>query len=189
MMIKRCLLLSLVFVAACRTLPTGPSVLVLPGAGKSFDQFQVDNDTCRQWASYQTGGASPQRTHEAKVAEGAVVGAAVGAAAGAAIGAAAGAPGQGAAIGAGSGLLVGTASGADAGALSSRELQTRYDHAYLQCMYASGHQVPMVAAPQPPSAPYYYPSPPSSSGSPPPPGNSANIPPPPPGLPPPPPPR
>ncbi|HKQ66030.1 MAG TPA: hypothetical protein VJZ73_13530, partial [Methylomirabilota bacterium] len=39
---------------ACATVPTGPSVMVLPGQGKNFDQFQVDDSACRQWALQQT---------------------------------------------------------------------------------------------------------------------------------------
>ena len=35
--------LMLVFLGACTTLPTGPNVMVLPGVGKPFDQFQVDD--------------------------------------------------------------------------------------------------------------------------------------------------
>jgi hypothetical protein len=29
----------------------------------------------------------------------------------------------------------------------SWEVQRRYDHAYIQCMYAKGHQVPSLSAP------------------------------------------
>ena len=38
---------------ACATAPTGPGVMVLPGAGKSFEQFQADDAACRSWASQQ----------------------------------------------------------------------------------------------------------------------------------------
>jgi hypothetical protein len=44
-----------VLLAACETVPTRPSVLVLPGSGKSLEQFQVDDIACRQWAGQQTG--------------------------------------------------------------------------------------------------------------------------------------
>ena len=40
----------LVVLAACSTLPTGPSVLVLPGTGKDFGQFKTDDAQCRQLA-------------------------------------------------------------------------------------------------------------------------------------------
>ena len=72
--------------AGCATAPAGPSVMVLPGAGRSFDQFQADVSVCRDWAAQQVKGAFMD------------------------------AP--------------------------SFEVQRRYDNAYIQCMYAKGHQVP-----------------------------------------------
>ena len=85
--------------AGCVTAPSGPSVLVLPGTGKPFEQFQVDVDVCRSWAAQQATGAS------------------------------------------------------------SYVMQRRYDNAYVQCMYAKGHQVPgrapatRAAPPAPPAPP------------------------------------
>ena len=32
-----------VLLTGCVTIPTGPSVMVLPGSGKSFDQFRLDD--------------------------------------------------------------------------------------------------------------------------------------------------
>ena len=49
------LLILVPFLGACATVPTGPSVMVLPGGGKSFEQFQADDAICRQWAYQQTG--------------------------------------------------------------------------------------------------------------------------------------
>jgi hypothetical protein len=40
-------------VGACASAPTGPAVMVLPAAGKSFEQFQTDDAACRSWASQQ----------------------------------------------------------------------------------------------------------------------------------------
>src|SRR5512136_2134570 len=100
---------ALLALTGCATIPTGPSVQVLPGPGKTFEHFQADDAVCRQWAG-QSIGISPQETVNRNTATGAVVGTAIGAGAGALIGAAAGNAGAGAAIGAGSGLLVGTAS-------------------------------------------------------------------------------
>ena len=80
--------------AGCATAPRGPSVLVLPGEGKPFEQFQADVDVCRHWAAQQVKGAFMD------------------------------AP--------------------------SGEVQRRYDNAYVQCMYAKGHQVP--SPPVPPRA-------------------------------------
>jgi len=134
-------LIVLLAFAGCATLPTGPSVKVLPGSGKSFEQFQADDALCRQWAEQQTG-MSPQETANQNTATGAVTGTLIGAGLGAALGAVSGNAGAGAAIGAGSGLLVGTASGANAGQVYGMEAQRRYDIAYQQCMYAKGNQVP-----------------------------------------------
>jgi len=138
--------LAVVALTGCATLPTGPSVRVLPGPGKPFEQFQADDAVCRQWAEQQIG-ISPQETVNQNTATGAVVGTLVGAGLGAAVGAASGNPGIGAAIGAGSGLLVGTASGANAGNASGYEAQRRYDNTYVQCMYAKGNQVPGTMRP------------------------------------------
>lgn len=132
---------ALLALSGCATLPTGPGVRVLPGTGKSFEQFQADDAVCRQWAG-QSIGISPQQAVNQNTTSGAVVGTAVGAGVGAVLGAAAGNPGAGAAIGAGSGLLLGTASGAEAGRVSGWEAQRRYDNTYVQCMYAKGNQVP-----------------------------------------------
>jgi len=135
------LFLALLVLGGCATLPTGPSVRVMPAPGKTFEQFKAEDAICRQWAEQQIG-ISAQGTVNQNTATGAVTGTLVGAALGAAIGAAAGNPGIGAAIGAGSGLLVGTASGANAGNAYGMEAQRRYDNTYVQCMYAKGNQVP-----------------------------------------------
>jgi len=150
----------LLVLEGCVTMPTGPSVMVLPAPDKSFEQFQVDDVICRQWAAQQIGMA-PQEIANQNTISGAAVGTVLGAGLGAAIGAATGSPGTGAAIGAGSGLVLGTASGADAGQLSSWEAQRRYDNAYQQCMYAKGNQIPgttvtrtrRVVTPPPPPPP------------------------------------
>jgi len=133
--------MALLVVAGCVSMPTGPSVMVLPGSDKSFEQFQADDAVCRQWAGVQVGQA-PQQIANENVATGSVTGTLIGAALGAAIGAAYGDPGIGAGIGAASGLLVGTSSGANAGQVSGYDAQRRYDIAYQQCMYAKGNQIP-----------------------------------------------
>lgn len=153
--------LMLLMLGGCATYPKGPSVMVLPAPGKSFDQFQTDDVVCRQWASQQIG-MSAQESANQSTLTGAAVGTVVGAGLGAAIGAATGSPGTGAAIGAGSGLLVGTASGSEAGRVSGYEAQRRYDIAYQQCMYAKGNQLPgttvtktrRVVTPPPPPPDY-----------------------------------
>jgi hypothetical protein len=166
----------------CATIPGGPSVMVLPGAGKSFEQFQAEDFVCRQWAAQQIG-ITPGQASAGGTVAGAAIGTVVGAAAGAAIGAAAGSPATGAAVGAGVGLLGGTSAGAGQGEGSSEAVQARYDMTYMQCMYAKGNQIPVARG----SEPAYTPPPP-----PPPPPPAAplppGIPPPPAGAPPPPPP-
>lgn len=129
--------------ASCATIPTGPTVLVLPGSTKSFEQFKADDGTCRDWASAQAGG-EPARVAGQSAATGALVGTAVGATAGAVLGAASGRAGPGAAIGAGVGLLGGSAAGADVGRVAATSVQRRYDNAYVQCMFAKGNRVPVA---------------------------------------------
>ena len=171
----------------CATIPHGPSVMVLPGSGKNFEQFQMDDAACRQWASQQVG-TTAQKTATDSTVGGAVIGTVVGAAAGAALGAAAGNPAVGAAAGAGVGLLGGTAVGASRGDAYGGSVQRRYDMSYTQCMYAKGNQVPVARGSrvQQQQPAYTSPAPPPP---PPPPASapSPTVPPPPPGPPPPPP--
>ena len=134
----------LLALTGCANLPSGPSVLVLPGSAMSFDRFINDNTSCQQLALAQAAS------------------------------------------------LVGTGT-----AIGSIEInQQRYDAAFIQCMYAKGHQVPVsgqLALPQAqttPAAAMLPPPPdaqhPNASGakSTQTPESRANIPPPPPGLPP-----
>ena len=176
------LALVVLMLSGCATIPPGPSVLVMPGNGKSFEAFQADDSVCRQWAQNQTGWDA-NRTVNENLAGGAVAGGALGAAAGALIGAASGNVGPGAAIGAGAGLLGGAALGSTQAYGAGGEVQRRYDNAYQQCMYAKGNQIPgnvqasnRSANPPPPPPTTYTPGP---APAPPPPGGN---PPPPPSL-------
>jgi hypothetical protein len=150
--------------SGCASVPTGPSVMVMPGSGKTFEAFQVDDAVCRQWAAQQTGTTTNKVATESTVG-GAAIGTLVGAAAGAALGAAAGNPGIGAAAGAGVGLLGGTAIGASRADAYGGSVQHRYDMSYTQCMYAKGNQVPGRA----PATPAVSPTPPAGTPPPPPP--------------------
>lgn len=134
--------------------PSGPRIMVLPGDGKTYTQFQQDDYNCRAGAAQSIGYASAasQSANQNGTAA-AVTGTVVGAAAGAAIGAAAGNPGAGAAIGAGTGLAVGAAQGAADAQESAGELQWHYDTTYAQCMAAKGNKVPEL----PPAGAYGYP--------------------------------
>jgi hypothetical protein len=165
---------ALMLLFGCATIPPGPSVLVMPGNGKSFEDFQADDSVCRQWAEKQTGWNANQTVNE-NLAGGAIAGGALGAASGALIGAASGNVGPGAAIGAGAGLLGGAALGSTQAYGAGGEVQRRYDNAYQQCMYAKGDQIPghaqvstRSANPPPPPPPPTY-NPPGSAPIPPPP--------------------
>jgi len=76
---------AVLLLAGCAHTPTGPSVMVLAGSGKSIEQFQADDNTCRQMSAQELA-----RTPGGEV-----------------------------------------------------PAQRRYDMAYMQCMYAKGHQVPV----------------------------------------------
>ncbi len=135
----KCLTLVLsLLLAACVSLPTGPSLMALPGSGKSFEQFRNDDNYCRQFAYEQVGGETPNQAAVSSGVGSAVVGAGLGAAAGAVIGG-----GQGALIGAGSGLAAGGLLGSEAAGTSGYYVQQRYDMGYVQCMYGLGHRVPV----------------------------------------------
>jgi OmpA family protein len=156
------LLIMAPLLGACATVPNGPSVMVLPGSSKSFEEFQADDAACRQWASQQTGMTAGEAANKSGITS-AAIGTLLGAALGAAIGAAAGNPALGAAAGAGGGFLFGSSSGLGAAQYSGAAVQQRYDNAYQQCMYAKGNQIPGVirnayrrgpaSAPPPPPPP------------------------------------
>jgi Glycine-zipper domain len=133
--------------AGCVTVPSGPTVMVLPGTSKSFEAFQADNFACQQFAQSTLGINAPpgQPVPDPSAGNAAVAATLIGAAAGAAIGAVTGQAGAGAAIGAGTGLLFGSANGANAAGYNNFTIQRRYDNAFLQCMYAKGNQVPVRA--------------------------------------------
>ena len=176
---------SIFFLSACVSMPSGPSVMVLPGSGKNFDQFRGDDLNCRQYASEQVRGVSPNQASVSSGVGTAAVGTALGAATGAAIGG-----GTGAAIGAGSGLAVGGLMGSSSGLSSAEINQQRYDMGYVQCMYARGHRVPIAGQIMDNSAAGARGGQGMSPPPPPPGGDAGRSPPPPPsGNPPPPPPR
>lgn len=124
--------------SACSVMPAGPSVMALPGSGKSFDQFRTDDGSCREFAYHQVGGETTNQAATANAVGSAAVGTALGAAAGAAFNG-----GSGAAVGAGAGLLAGSLFGLGNSQGSAYDVQRRYDYAYLQCMYASGNRIPV----------------------------------------------
>lgn len=153
--------------AGCATVPTGPSVAVMPAPGKPFDQFAAEDRECRQYAQQSIGTTAGQAANDAQMKS---------IAAGTAIGAVAGAVAGGhhdAGTGAAVGMVTGAAVGSGEAGYSGREAQRRYDIAYEQCMYAKGNQLPQAPGYQPriiytqppapavvPAQPYYPPPPP-----------------------------
>ena len=125
-----------VLLGACTVMPTGPSVMALPGSSKSVGQYQVDVADCQQYANavIAASGGGTAAAADNNAASTAAAGAVLGAATGAIIGSATGQAGQGAAIGAGTGLIFGGAAGSSYTAMSSYQLQQAFDSAYLQCM-------------------------------------------------------
>ena len=157
---------ALLGIGGCVTVPTGPSVMVLPGSQKPFEVFRADEAECRQYAYAATGGAGGEQAAANSAASSAVAGTLLGAAAGAAIGSVSGNAGPGAAIGAGTGLLFGSLAGSNAAGASYYSTQRRYDNAYVQCMYGKGNQIPTrgqyrgpYAGPPGPPPYYSYPAP------------------------------
>lgn len=132
-------LFPLLLLAACISMPDGPSIMALPGNGKNFDQFRHDDYACRHYAHEQTGGTTAKNAAANSGFNSAAIGAALGAIAGVALGG-----GQGAAIGASTGVLAGGLVGSDNARTSGLISQQRYDQGYIQCMYAKGHHVPVA---------------------------------------------
>jgi len=158
------LLAALLVLGGCVSMPSGPSMLVLPGTGRSFNEFRADDFECRQYAYEYIGGRSAEQRASDSAVTSAVVGTAIGAAAGAAFDGS-----RGAATGAGAGLLIGSAAGSGAAQASGYEAQQRYDNAYVQCMYASGHRVPVAGRYSAGRSERYRRLPPPPPGAPPPP--------------------
>lgn len=138
-------LMAAVALAGCVSTPTGPTVAVMPGAGKSFDAFQADDAVCKNFAQ-QSVGNSANGANNQEIGT-AILGTVLGAGLGAAIGG-----GTGAAVGAGSGAIGGTAIGGSNAGGSQRSLQQRYNIAYEQCMSSKGDRLP-----HPASVTYYSP--------------------------------
>ncbi len=126
---------AVIALSACAPAVMAPTVPVMPGANKPFDQFAADQQTCQAYANSQTAPMAAQANSQA--AGGALLTTMLGAGLGAAFGG-----GRGAAIGAASGALVGTSMAARNSSLAGMSIQQQYDIFYAQCMYARGNQVP-----------------------------------------------
>jgi hypothetical protein len=160
--------LILIGLSACATAPMSPSLVTLPGTGRSFDQFRADDYNCRLYGEVQIGLRSAQSAAAAAMT----------------VGINPGTPGtinSAAFVGGGQGGAVGQAvtppgvipsSNLPAG--TSYAAQQRYDNAYIQCMYASGNRVPVYDSGTRPASgatqPANVPLPPAGAPPAPPPG-------------------
>jgi len=127
--------------AGCAQTPMGPTVQVMPGPGKSFEAFQYDQMSCKQFAEQSVAGQAQSANNQAVGA--AVLTTALGAGLGAATGSAwRHGAGTGAAIGAGAGAATGAAIGSSMSANAQMGIQGQYDNAFAQCMYSKGEMVP-----------------------------------------------
>ncbi|MHB0991458.1 MAG: hypothetical protein ACYC3O_09715 [Burkholderiales bacterium] len=175
--LKKIVLIFPAVLGACASVPNGPSLMAMPGTGKSFDEFRADDAYCRQFAENRIGGTVNHAANSSLVGS-AVAGTAVGAAVGAIAGG-----GRAAGVGAATGLLAGSLIGSGEAQASGYSAQRRYDQAYLQCMYADGDRVPVSGGFELPPPVTYAPAaytPPPGAYPPPPP--AGNPPPPPPGY-------
>ena len=127
--------------AGCASVPTGPTVAVMPAPGKPFEVFQADDAVCRQYAA-SAAGVNANQAASSNMAGSMALGTAVGAAAGALAGGH-----HGAGVGAAGGLVVGTMAGSEQAGYGLSDAQHRYNIAYMQCMYAKGNQVPGYGRP------------------------------------------
>ena len=115
------------------------SALIAPLAGRTMDRVGRVPVLAAGFAAGAAGAALTALGAQTSSAAAVITGfALVGAAAGAAIGGR-----RGAGVGAGTGLAVGALAGSGAGNASALGVQERYDHAFLQCMYARGHKIPV----------------------------------------------
>jgi hypothetical protein len=157
-------LLPVLALGACTVAPpSGPTVVAMPGPGKSWPQFQQDDAYCRNYAQSripEAGQVAANTQNNANAT--AVAGTLIGAAAGAALGSLGGNVGAGAAVGAGAGLLGGAAVAGNNTQQAADSLQGRYDVAYAQCMVGNGETI------QQPQAPVAYGGPPPGYYGPPP---------------------
>lgn len=165
--------------AACATVPGGPSLQALPGSQRTAEHFAADDARCRTFVNERlAAGSTSVDTANQNVAAGAAAGTAIGAVTGAVFDGS-----SGAAAGAVVGLALGALAGSSASQGAVASSQQQYDAAYFACMYTLGHKVPVpandaaryrawfesvaqtAARPAPPAAPAVAP-PPAKSATP-----------------------
>ena len=131
-------MVAVIALTGCAPTVMAPTVPVMPGANKPFDQFAADQQACQGYANAQTAPLTQQANNQAL--GGALLTTALGAGLGAAIGG-----GRGAAIGAASGAVIGGAQAASGSSIAGMNAQQQYNIFYSQCMSAHGNQVPGYA--------------------------------------------
>jgi hypothetical protein len=133
---------AVIMLSGCVTPPMGPTALVMPGQGKPFEDFAGDQSTCKQFASGEVSGGATlaNLTQFGTVALTTAVGAGLGGAV---------RNTRGAEIGGGAGAIAGLAATSRGAAAGQGSLQSRYDLAYIQCMYARGNQIATAAQAKP----------------------------------------
>ncbi len=47
---------------ACTSMPTGPSIMALPGSAKSFEKFRIDDNQCGQFAHDKVNNTNPENS-------------------------------------------------------------------------------------------------------------------------------
>ena len=124
--------------SACTSAPTGPTIGVMPAAGKPFDVFKADDKECRAFAAESSEGTSSAAVTQSITTT--AIGAALGAVAGAVIG---GGSHAGVGTGVGVGLIGGAAAGVYGSSGKQNQSQAQYNQSYKQCMYAKGNQTPI----------------------------------------------
>ncbi len=145
-------MVAVIALTACAPTVMAPTVPVMPGQNKPFDQFAADQQTCQGYANSQTAPLAAQANNQAVGT--ALLTTALGAGLGAAVGG-----GRGAAIGAASGAVIGTGMGAQGSSFAGMSIQQQFDAYYAQCMSARGNQVPGFAPGQYGTPPYPGPGP------------------------------
>jgi hypothetical protein len=135
-------LFAAILLSGCVTPPMGPTALVMPGQGKPFGDFASDQTTCKRFASGEVdGGATLANLSQfGTVAMTTALGAGLG-------GAVRGT--RGAEVGGGVGAVGGVVASSRGTAAGQGSLQSRYDLAYIQCMYAHGNQIATAASAEP----------------------------------------
>ena len=156
-------LLPVLALGACAVAPpTGPSVVAMPGPGKTFPQFQRDDAYCRNYAQSRISNAGQVAANAQNNGNATAVGGTlIGAAGGALLGSLFGNVGAGAAVGAGAGLLTGASAAGNNAQATANSLQGSYDVAYAQCMVGNGERIQQAPPPgyYGPAPGYYAPAP------------------------------